>query len=387
MRRANEKWIQDKFIQTGGVEAFMPGVVGALLEMGYKMSDVKKASALMLCAEAMSYAWERIATRHEKIAEEAVKTGHSVTAGEAYHRASLYYGRGQWSIARENDKRKNDLHSKCIECYKKMLQYSNYRIERVEIPIQNTSLPGILHLPTTDEKVPGILFVPGMDMVKEEYPNPQNNHAVKRGAAVLTIDGPGQGESNIRGIRVTLENYDEAGMSAVNYLASRPEIDSSRLGIFGVSMGSYWGPRIAARDKRLKGCVAALGCYLSKDLIFNSAQPGFRKNYMYMSGIYDDEEFDIMAQKMTLETLAPLIKIPTLLAVGQWDEMNPVEQSKRFFEILGGPKELWIYEDEFHPCGGVAHEMYPAAIDWLLDAINGKIDKNLKREIFIKTTI
>jgi len=387
MRRRNESWIQDKFIQTGGIEAFMPGVVGALLEFGYKISDVRKASNLMKCAKAMSYAWERAGKRQEQIAREAEEKGYYVTAGEAYLRAALYYGRGQWSITEEENQRKIELHAKCIMCYKKMAEYCEYKIERVEIPVGDKFIVGNLHLPNTEEKVPAILFCPGMDMIKEEYPYPFNNHALKRGAAVLSIDGPGQGESNIRNIKVTLKNYDEAGKSAVNYLVSRPEIDADRLGIFGVSMGSYWAPRIAAIDDRLKGCVAALGCYLSKDLIFKCAQPGFRKNYMYMSGIYNDDEFDEMAEQMTLENIAPNIKIPTLLSVGEWDELNPIEHSKKFFELLGGPKELWVWEDEFHPCGGVAHEAYPAAIDWLLAAVNGKIDPNLKEDKFIKTNI
>ncbi len=39
-----------------------------------------------------------------------------------------------------------------------------------------------------------------MDTTKETYPNPLNNHFGERGMHVLVLDGPGQGESWLRGI-------------------------------------------------------------------------------------------------------------------------------------------------------------------------------------------
>ena len=37
-------------------------------------------------------------------------------------------------------------------------------------------------------------------------------------------------------------------------------------------MGSYWGPRVAAFDPRVKAVVGAMGNYLQKDTIFKHSQ-------------------------------------------------------------------------------------------------------------------
>ncbi len=67
-------------------------------------------------------------------------------------------------------------------------------------------------------------------------------------------------------------------------------------------MGSYWGPRIAAFDPRVKALVGAMGNYLQKDTIFKHSKPAYRANYMYMSNTYDEDAFDAMAAQMTLRS-------------------------------------------------------------------------------------
>ena len=211
-----------------------------------------------------------------------------------------------------------------------------------------------------------------MDTIKEFLPNPYHNHFRRRGLATLSIDGPGQGESNTRETWVTLDNFERAGSAAIDYLESRPEVDAGKIGLYGWSMGSYWGPRVAAHDKRLKACVGAMGVYLQKDSIFKSGKPAYRANYKYMSNIHDEDEFDAMAEQMTLEHIAGDIKCPTLLAMGEFDELCPLEDAERLFDLLGGPKELWVYENEAHTMGGRLPDFYLMVADWLRDAIEGR---------------
>lgn len=384
MRRQNETWIQDKFVGMYGIEAFMPEVQASLEEKGYKHTDLKRIISRTRSLRSMPKAWRMVAKQQEKYAVEAEERGHLVTAREMYHRAALYYGKAQLYFHQDTT-RKKEMHADMVRCYKKVCEYSSYRMKRVEIPFQDKKIYGVLHLPKTDKPVPTVLLVPGMDMIKEDYPNPNDNQFLKRGLAVMSIDGPGQGETRVNGLAVTLENYQQAGRAAIDYLVGIPEVDSERIGVFGISMGSYWGPLITAHDERVKACVAILGCYLDKDRIFNSAQPGFRKNYMFMSGIYDDIKFDKMSQEMNLAKVADRIKAPILLACGECDELSPPEEVKSFYDMLDCPKEMWIFEDEFHPCGGVAPELYPWALDWLKDSLVKGGDPNLRKEVFIKS--
>ena len=126
-------------------------------------------------------------------------------------------------------------------------------IEKVEIPFPDdprydaVSFPGLLHLPPSKGPFPCVIFIPGTDMHKEQVPNPEDNIFAKRGLACLSIDGPGQGESLLRMLKVHVEtwNYERAVTAALDYLETRPEIDAARIATFGVSTGSYWSPRAA----------------------------------------------------------------------------------------------------------------------------------------------
>ena len=69
---------------------------------------------------------------------------------------------------------------------------------------------------------PLVFYVPGCDQTKEAWPHPYYNQALQRGMHAFSFDGPGQGESNLRGIRLTADNYEEAASAAIDYLAQAP---------------------------------------------------------------------------------------------------------------------------------------------------------------------
>ena len=102
---------------------------------------------------------------------------------------------------------------------------------------------------------------------------------------------------------------------------------------------------------------------------------------MYMSNIRDVDEFDAMAAKMTLEPIASRIKCPTLLAMGEFDELCPLEDGERMFALLTCPKEMWVYEDETHTFGGALPDFYLRMADWVRDALNGEFTTGYKKRV------
>ncbi|MEE9257638.1 MAG: alpha/beta hydrolase, partial [bacterium] len=379
--RDSHKWITEEFYKVHDVYAFRAAM---FVEWGFRPADVKRTTERIRVPEAVSKEWARTAAQEEELAREAEAAGHRESAAEFYHRAALYYGPACGSIHR-NSPRKLELYGKLVACYEKFAAlFDEAPVERVEIPFENgKSIPGILQAVPGVENAPCVLIIPGMDTIKEYMPNPYHNHFRRRGLATLSIDGPGQGESNIRENWVTLDNFERAGSAALDFLETRPEADASRTGIYGWSMGSYWGPRIAAHDSRIKGCVAAMGVYLQKDSLFKRGKPAYRANFKYMSGIQDEDEFDAMAEEMTLEPVAEKIRCPTLLAMGEFDELCPLEDAERLFESLRCPKELWVYENETHTLGGRLPDFYLAVADWLCDALEGKFAEGHARRVFI----
>jgi hypothetical protein len=79
---------------------------------------------------------------------------------------------------------------------------------------------------------------------------------VARGVACLIVDGPGNGESvrfRNQYLRHDTESYATA---AYEWLAARPEIDPTRIGVMAISLGGYYAPRAAAFEKRFACCIA-----------------------------------------------------------------------------------------------------------------------------------
>lgn len=377
-RRA-QKWVTEEFYKVLDVYGFRAVM---FVEWGFRPADVRRTTERIKVPGAVVKQWVRTAQQEEQLAEEAEAGGHRESAAEFYYRAALYYGPA-CGVIHANTPRKLALYERLVHCYQRFTElFDEASVRRVEIPFENgRTIPGILQTVPDAGKTPCVLVVPGMDTIKEYMPSPYHNHFRRRGMATLSIDGPGQGESNARGTWVTLDNFERAGSAAIDFLEGQPEIDAGRVGVYGWSMGSYWGPRIAAHDARVKALVGAMGVYLQKDTIFKHGKPAYRANYMYMSDIHDEDAFDEMAEQMTLEPLADAIRCPTLIAMGEFDELCPLEDAERLFDLLDCPKELWVYEDETHTFGSRLPDFYLHVADWMRDALEGRLPPSHARRI------
>jgi dipeptidyl aminopeptidase/acylaminoacyl peptidase len=381
MRRWREqRWLLDQVIQTRGLDWDQgrsgkilrncgPGVEGDLREIGrrvQKFTDIPRE-------------FSRAAQRREELAQEADKAGHDVEAREHYYIAATFYSNAMWAIYEDGNARRIAWGERKRACYDKFIQYAGRLIERVELPYQGKTISALLHLPPrtkSGEKIPCVLYIPGMDGVKEDNPI-YNDPFLERGIAVLAIDGPGQGETRARGIKCTASNYEDAGKLACDYLVKRPEIDANRLAIMGSSMGSYWGPRVAAAEPRLKACgVSGVCVEPGQYTIFNTASPTFKLNYMYMSGYNDEAAFDEFAKTLTLKDVASKITCPYLVVAGEDDELCPIEFVYEFMEEIRAPKVLVVYEGEKHSIRNPRSRTL--IVDWLADRLTGKPFKSEK---------
>ena len=76
------------------------------------------------------------------------------------------------------------------------------------------------------------------------------------------------------------------------------------------------------------------------------------------------------------------------MATGEFDPLNPLEDAEAVYEALAGPKEMWVFEDEFHPItapkalGGRRTFHYVA--EWMDRALSGKIAPDHARKTLIR---
>jgi dipeptidyl aminopeptidase/acylaminoacyl peptidase len=346
-----------------------PGVEGDLREISrrvQKFTDIPRE-------------FSRAAQRREELAQEADKAGHEVEAREHYYIAATFYSNAMWAVYEDGNARRIAWGERKRACYDKFIQHAGRVIERVELPYEGKTISALLHLPPrtkSGEKIPCVLYIPGMDGVKEDNPI-YGDPFMEREIAVLAIDGPGQGETRARGIKCTASNYEDAGKLACDYLVKRPEIDANRLAIMGSSMGSYWGPRVAAAEARFKACgVSGVCVEPGQYTIFNTASPTFKLNYMYMSGYNDEAAFDEFAKTLTLKDVASKITCPYLVVAGEDDELCPIEFVYEFMKEIRAPKVLVVYEGEKHSIRNPRSRTL--IVDWLTDRLTGKPFKSEK---------
>ena len=325
-RRA-QKWVNEEFYKVLDVFGFRSVM---FVEWGFRPADVRRTTERIKHPMAVVKQWVRTAEQEQKLAEEAEAAGHCESAAEFYYRAALYYG-PPCGVIHANTPRKLELYKRMIHCYTRFTElFDEASVRRVEIPFENgKTIPGILQtVPGAKGKTPCVLVIPGMDTIKEYMPSPYHNHFRRRGMATLSIDGPGQGESNTRETWVTLDNFERAGKAALDFIETVPELDATKVGIYGWSMGSYWGPRVAAFDPRVKAVVGAMGNYLQKDTIFKHSKPAYRANYMYMSNIHDEDQFDAMAKQMTLEPTRRQDQMPDAAGDGRIRRTVPARRRR-----------------------------------------------------------
>ena len=332
----------------------------------------------------------RMAQRLERVAQEEEAAGHGATAFELYHRASATFAQAQHPVLETNDE-KRYLHGRCIANYEKVIELAPYPIERVEIPFEGVELQCNFHMVPGKPKAPTVIFIPGCDMTKEMYPDPQVNHAILRGMHLLVMDGPGQGMSNLRGTKLTADNYERSVIAVAKWLQGRKEVDPDKITVFSQSMGSHWGLGVAAMgDPIIKANVDVWASYLDKYYILDTFSPRYKQLFGYLTGAKSEEELDKIVAKMNVEGREKEIKCPILLTSGEYDARAPVELVYDFYDRITAPKELWVYEDTYHmarmfPADLGRFDTHMMCMDWLVDALAGKFKPGHDRKMYLRT--
>jgi len=317
------------------------------------------------CAE-----WGRTGEVYEALAREAEDRGRAVTAGEAWRRAALCWHWGKFVFVDYPDQLRA-AHGRAVACYSRGLDTLTPPAQRVEIPYGGTVLPAYLRVPAAGSPPPVVIMAPGLDSVKEEL-QATAEYFLRRGLAILAVDGPGQGESEFS---LPIEPaYERVAGAAVDYLQTRTEIDAQRIGLFGVSLGGYYAARSAAYEPRLRAVVALAGPYRF-DLDWDTLPPQTRATFQRRSGAADPDEARQRAATLTLEDAAGQIRGPLLVVHGRLDRLVPPHHAERLMAEAQGA-ELLMYDDGNHGVTNHAFGSRSAMADWLAEHLDEHRDEH-----------
>ena len=204
-------------------------------------------------------AWSYTAQQVEAIAEDCLGASHTVSAREAFLRASMYWNTAFFYLE-HSDPRQLEMYARHRSCFIQAAKLFDTPIEPVSIPYENgKTLPGYFMRAAADGRPrPTVMILGGGDTTCEElFYWGGGAAAVRRGYNAFLWEGPGQVGAYAWYPELTYRpDWEVPTRYAVDYVLSRGDVDAERLALTGHSMGGYFAPRAAAFEKRITAVVA-----------------------------------------------------------------------------------------------------------------------------------
>lgn len=227
---------------------------------------------------------------------------------------------------------------------------------RVEaLRVDGIDIGGQLYLPDSQSRCPVVIVCHG---IPARVPEPG-----ERGYAMLAErvcrENLGAFIFNFRGTGVSGGNFDIVGWAedlkaVIDHVWGLPELDRSRLSLFGFSGGAAVSVYVAAQDSRISALVTC-ACPADFNLaVRNDAQSlieRFRSLGIIRDGSFPSsvEEwlsgFSVISPISYISRVAPR---PLLLVHGSEDELVPVGNAYRLYDKAGEPKKLAIVDGAGH---------------------------------------
>ena len=327
---------------------------------GVDSNDLLQLTRTIQRWEDWSPAWNAMAAMHEKLATEAEAQHNFESAGEHYFQASMLYHFGKFMVVKHPDQLRVG-HEHTVRTYQRGLPLYEFPGERVEIPYENGQvIPAILRKPPHRPRAPVVLMSPGLDSVKEEL-HFYGNDMLRRGMAVLALDGPGQGESEFA--LPLRPDYDVPVRYAIDYLATRDDVDVSQVGMLGVSLGGFFAARAAAKEPRLKAVVMLASGYSLADH-FDRYPLLTQDAFIHRLKAGDEATAREKLKDFTLAGATANIHCHFLIIFGKKDRLFPPDDSERAAAEVANA-ELWMFDEGNHVLNNMPYKYRPQQADWL----------------------
>lgn len=272
-------------------------------------------------------------------------------ARELYYNAWRNFNVGRWPTEKHSDGKRASYESG-LRAFNEFGKLLDPPVETVRIPFEGTELVAYLRIPTSDKPIPLILGINGLDSRKEDVIAGADRY-IANGVGVFSMDMPGTGQSPVL-IDVGSERVFSA---ALDYLATRKDIDADRIGIQGRSWSGYWAAVVAYLERnRIRGAaihgVGIHGYYqpewqehaiLSEEYLFDL--------FPARAAVYNTktmEEFLAYGPRLSLveRGLIEQPSAPMLLVNGELDTQQPIADLYLMMRN-GDPKQAWV-----NPVGG-----------------------------------
>ena len=326
--------------------------------------------------EAWHIEWSWLAGVLEKRAIDSLAIGASESAAEHYFLASLYHTISEHFIP-PTEPLRLECYQSVLETFEKGRALSSHNIERVLVPYEASANLPAYFIPATRgiSPRPAVIFLCGLDTTKEISSLRVRDRLAARGIGCLAVDTPGIGETLRLGKLPTRYDYEVPVAAAIDYLQSRPDVDSNRIGIIGSSLGGYYVARAAAFEPRLRAAVAWGAIYdyhavWRRRMTVGGAVATASFQLMFITGTDSVDAAMERIENFTVRSIAGHIQCPFLIVHGSEDQQVPPGDAEKMFDAIGSTDKLMMICDGKN--AGAAHCQFdnhlPAMLsvaDWL----------------------
>jgi len=305
-------------------------------------------------------AWCRAAAEHEELGRQALGASCGLSGGGHLARAAAYYHFAKFLFV-QDPAQMRAAHAAAVRCLNDALPYLSPPGERVEIPFGGAALAGVRRRPAGPGPHPVVVLIPGLDSAKEEF-RATEQLFLERGLATFSVDGPGQGEAEYDlAIR---PDWEVPGAAILEAVSAMPGLDPGRIGIWGVSLGGYYAPRLASGDPRVRACVALCGPF-SFGETWDQLPELTRDAFRVRSKSSGPAQARLRAGELTLAGRLGGLTAPLLVVAGQRDRIIPWQQARRLADETAGPAEFLLLPEGTHGCANVSYRHRPYTADWM----------------------
>jgi fermentation-respiration switch protein FrsA (DUF1100 family) len=203
---------------------------------------------------------------------------------------------------------------------------------------------------------------------------PHANFLHRAGYAVLAFDYRNRGRSEGDMVTMGLREQEDL-LGALDYVATRPEVDADRIGVFGMSTGGVIAILVAAHDQRVRVLVTEAP-FANHDAVMSRALrhvfhlPKFP--FAYLAKVVIERRIggslDPVQAVLTVDRFAPR---PLFVMADESDELIGSEQSVLVYEAAAHPKRFWMIEGAAHARGWQAgrEEYERRVLDFLRETL------------------
>lgn len=335
-------------------------VLGSTTQGGCEIGEAFYTASQIKNGDAKSWQqeWRKMAERSLKRARKCLREGNKESAREAFMRASNYYRASVVSMLPWNPDFKIQGQA-CRDCMKEAAKLFNPPVEYIEIPFEETVLPGYFWKGNkSGKKAKTLVMIGGGETFIEDNFFYIALEAHKRGYNFVTVDLPGQGMLPLEG-QIFRPDVEVPMKEIMNYVLERPEVDPKTIGMYGISGGGYFVPRSAIYDKRIKA-IAVSSAVVEQEKVFANmpiakatkevveSWPSFKRGVVqaiaWRWGVAPDNIMGLVPVNKDFNYDPKGVTCPAMILIGEGEYSNKSiqKEQKLFYDNISTDKKKFV---------------------------------------------